>query len=225
VGSHVALSARLSYPHTEMERTLAMRTMHVGLTGGIGAGKSTVARLLAERGAIVLDADLAARAVVEPGTDGLAEVVRAFGDGMLREDGSLDRAALAAVVFTDEEQLKRLNAIVHPRVRAWMAAQVAEVPQGAVVVQDVPLLVEGGSRRLFDFIVVVDADDETRIKRLVVDRGMTEDEARSRIAAQASRAERNAAADRIIDNSGGRTELATAVSELWSELEGLRARS
>jgi dephospho-CoA kinase len=221
VGSPVVLF----YPHTEMGRTLAMRTLNVGLTGGIGAGKSTVALLLTERGAIVLDADFAARAVVEPGTDGLAELVQAFGEGMLREDGSLDRAALAAVVFTDEEQLKRLNAIVHPRVRAWMAEQVAEIPEGAVVVQDVPLLVEGGSRRLFDFIVVVDADDETRIKRLVGDRGMTEDEARARIAAQASREERNAAADRIIDNSGGRIELTAAVSELWSELEGLRARS
>ena len=202
-----------------------MRTLHVGLTGGIGAGKSTVSRLLAERGAIVLDADLAARAVVEPGTEGLAELVLAFGDGMLREDGSLDRAALAAVVFTDEEQLRRLNAIVHPRVRAWMAERVAEVPEGAIVVQDVPLLVEGGSRRLFDFIVVVDADDETRIKRLVGDRGMTEQDARARIAAQASREERNAAAHRIIDNSGGRIELDAAVAELWGELEGLRAGS
>ena len=202
-----------------------MRTLHVGLTGGIGAGKSTVSRLLAERGAIVLDADLAARAVVEPGTEGLAELVRAFGEGMLREDGSLDRAALAAVVFTDEEQLRRLNAIVHPRVRAWMAERVAEVPEGAIVVQDVPLLVEGGSRRLFDFIVVVDADDETRIKRLVGDRGMTEQDARARIAAQASREERNAAAGRIVDNSGGRIELDAVVAELWGELEGLRAGS
>ena len=202
-----------------------MRTLHVGLTGGIGAGKSTVSRLLAERGAIVLDADLAARAVVEPGTDGLAELVRAFGEGMLREDGSLDRAALAAVVFTDEEQRERLNAIVHPRVRTWMAERVAAVPEGGVVVQDVPLLVEGGSRRLFDFIVVVDADDETRIKRLVGDRGMTEQDARARIAAQASREERNAAADRIVDNSGGRIELDAAVAELWGELEGLRAGS
>jgi dephospho-CoA kinase len=202
-----------------------MRTLHVGLTGGIGAGKSSVARLLAERGAVVLDADLAARAVVEPGTEGLAEVVAAFGEGVLREDGSLDRAALAAVVFTDEEQRRRLNAIVHPRVRAWMAERVARVPEGSVVVEDIPLLVEGGGQRLFDFVVVVDADDETRIKRLVGDRGMGEAEARARIAAQATREQRNAVADRIIDNSAGRAELAAAVSELWSELEDRRTRA
>ena len=202
-----------------------MRTLHVGLTGGIGAGKSTVARLLAEHGAIVLDADLAARAVVEPGTAGLAEVVEAFGDGVLREDGSLDRAALAAVVFTDEEQRERLNAIVHPRVRTWMAERVAAVPEGSIVIQDVPLLVEGGGAGLFEFVIVVDADDETRIRRLVEDRGMTEDEARARIKAQASRAQRNAAADRIIDNGGGRDELASAVSDLWHELDGIRSRS
>ena len=202
-----------------------MRTLHVGLTGGIGAGKSTVARLLAEHGAIVLDADLAARAVVEPGTPGLAEVVEAFGDGVLRADGSLDRAALAAVVFADEEQRRRLNAIVHPRVRTWMAERVAAVPEGSVVIEDVPLLVEGGGARLFEFVVVVDADDETRIKRLIEDRGMTEDAARARIAAQAPRDQRNAAADRIIDNSGGRERLGPAVADLWRELDGLRARS
>ena len=202
-----------------------MRTLHVGLTGGIGAGKSTVARLLAEHGAIVLDADLAARAVVEPGTAGLAEVVGAFGPGVLREDGSLDRAALAAVVFTDEEQRNKLNAIVHPRVRTWMAERVAAVPAGSVVVEDVPLLVEGGGARLFEYVVVVDADDETRIGRLVGDRGMTERDARARIAAQASREQRNAAADRLIDNSGSPAELASAVSDLWRELDGLRSQS
>lgn len=202
-----------------------MRTLHVGLTGGIGAGKSTVARLLAEHGAIVLDADLAARAVVEPGTAGLAEVVGAFGPGVLREDGSLDRAALAAVVFTDEEQRNKLNAIVHPRVRTWMAERVAAAPAGSVVVQDVPLLVEGGGAKLFEYVVVVDADDETRIARLVGDRGMSEQDARARIAAQASREQRNAVADRLIDNSGGPAELASAVSDLWRELDGLRSQS
>ena len=202
-----------------------MRTLHVGLTGGIGAGKSTVARLLAEHGAIVLDADLAARAVVEPGTAGLAEVVGAFGPGVLREDGSLDRAALAAVVFTDEEQRNKLNAIVHPRVRTWMAERVAAAPAGSVVVQDVPLLVEGGGAKLFEHVVVVDADDETRIARLVGDRGMSEQDARARIAAQASREQRNAVADRLIDNSGGPAELASAVSDLWRELDGLRSQS
>jgi len=200
-----------------------MRTLHVGLTGGIGAGKSTVARLLAEHGALVLDADLAARAVVEPGTEGLAEVVEAFGPGVLGADGSLDRAALAAVVFADEERRRRLNAIVHPRVRAWMAERSAAVPDGSVVVQDIPLLVESGLASLFEFVIVVDADDETRIGRLVRDRGMTEAEARARIAAQAPREVRNAAADRLIDNSGNQAELASAVAELWRELEGKNA--
>jgi dephospho-CoA kinase len=206
-----------------------MRTLHVGLTGGIGAGKSTVARLLAGHGAIVLDADVAARAVVEPGTEGLAEVVEAFGPGVLREDGSLDRAALASVVFADDERRKRLNAIVHPRVRAWMAERAAAAPAGSVIVQDIPLLVEsglaGGASRQFDFVVVVDADDETRIARLVRDRGMTEREARARIAAQASREQRNAVADRVIDNSGGPEQLDEAVAELWHELDGKTALS
>lgn len=197
-----------------------MRTVHVGLTGGIGAGKSTVARLLTGHGAIVLDADLAARAVVEPGTEGLAEVVDAFGPQVLREDGSLDRAALASVVFSDEERRKRLNAIVHPRVRAWMAERAAAAPAGSVVVQDIPLLVEGGLAPLFDVVVVVDADDDTRVARLIRDRAMSEPEARARIAAQAPREQRNAAADRLIDNSGGTEELNEAVADLWRELEG-----
>jgi len=182
-----------------------------------------VARLLAEHGALVLDADLAARAVVEPGTEGLAEVVEAFGPGVLGADGSLDRAALAAVVFADEERRGRLNAIVHPRVRAWMAERSAAVPDGSVVVQDIPLLVESGLASVFEFVIVVDADDETRIGRLVRDRGMTEQQARARIAAQAPRAVRNAAADRLIDNSGNQAELASVVAELWRELEGKTA--
>ena len=202
-----------------------MGTLQVGLTGGIGAGKSTVARLLADHGAIVLDADLAARAVVEPGTEGLAEVRDAFGPGVLRADGTLDRAALAALVFGDEERRKRLNAIVHPRVRDWMAERTAAAPAGSVVVQDIPLLVEGGLTGLFQYIVVVDADDETRIKRLIGDRGMTEEQARARIAAQAPREVRNAAADRLIDNSGNPAELASAVADLWRALDGLRAQS
>jgi dephospho-CoA kinase len=202
-----------------------MRTLHVGLTGGIGAGKTAVARLLTGHGAIVLDADLAARAVVEPGTEGLAEVVESFGPEVLRADGSLDRAALASVVFADEERRKRLNAIVHPRVRAWMAERAAAAPEGSVVVQDIPLLVEGGLAPLFDFVIVVDADDDTRIARLVRDRGMAEQEARARIAAQAPREQRNAAADRLIDNSGGTEDLEKAVAELWRDLEGKTTQS
>lgn len=199
--------------------------LRVGLTGGIGAGKSTVARLLAGHGAIVLNADLAARAVVEPGTEGLAEVARAFGPEVLRADGSLDRAALASVVFADEERRTRLNAIVHPRVRAWMAERAAAAPEGSVVVQDIPLLVEGGLAPLFDFVIVVDADDDTRITRLVRDRGMAEQEARARIAAQAPREQRNAAADRLIDNGGSPQDLEKAVAELWRDLEGKTTQS
>ena len=202
-----------------------MRTVHVGLTGGIGAGKSTVAGMLAERGALVLDADLAARAVVEPGTAGLAEIVRTFGSEVLDRDGALDRAALAAVVFSDESRRAELNAIVHPRVRAWMAERVDAAPADSIVVQDIPLLVEGGLTKLFEYVVVVDADDETRLKRLMKDRGMTLEQARARIAAQAPRAQRNAAADKVIDNSGDLDRLAAEVAALWRELDGLRARA
>ena len=202
-----------------------MRTVHVGLTGGIGAGKSTVAGMLAARGAVVLDADLAARAVVQPGTDGLAGIVRTFGSEVLGPDGSLDRAALAAVVFPDESRRAELNAIVHPRVRAWMAERVDAAPAGSIVVQDIPLLVEGGLTKLFEYVVVVDADDETRLKRLMKDRGMTLEQARARIAAQAPRAQRNAAADKVIDNSGDLDRLAAEVAALWRELDGLRARA
>jgi dephospho-CoA kinase len=202
-----------------------MRTLQVGLTGGIGAGKSSVARLLAERGALVLDSDQAARAVVEPGTEGLAEIVRTFGAHVLAADGTLDRAALAELVFSDERRRSELNAIVHPRVRAWMAERAAAASPGAVVVQDIPLLVETGLTGLFDHIVVVDADDETRIARLVRDRGMTPDQARARIAAQAPRERRNAAADTVITNDGSLAQLAEAVAQLWRELDELRARS
>ena len=199
-----------------------MRTLHVGLTGGIGAGKSSVAGLLAEHGAVVLDADRAARAVVEPDTEGLAEIVEAFGRQMLAEDGGLDRAKLASVVFADEARRAELNAIVHPRVRAWMAERAAAAPAGSVVVQDIPLLVEGGLVSLFDHIVVVDAGDEVRIGRLV-SRGMTQDQARARMAAQAPREQRDAAADTLIDNSGDRRELAKAVDALWRELDRCRS--
>jgi dephospho-CoA kinase len=202
-----------------------MRTVHVGLTGGIGAGKSSVARLLAERGAVVLDADLAARAVVEPGTEGLAEVVAAFGTDVLGADGGLDRAKLAAVVFADAERRAALNAIVHPRVRAWMAERAAAAPAGSVVVQDIPLLVEGGLVPLFDHVVVVDAEDEARMERLMKDRGMTAEQAQARIDAQAPRQVRNAAAHTLIHNDGSRADLAEAVAGLWQELDGLRVQS
>jgi dephospho-CoA kinase len=197
------------------------RTVLVGLTGGIGAGKSTVARMLAERGALVLDADAAAREVVEPGTEGLAEVVAQFGGGVLGPDGALDRAALAAVVFADPQRRAALNAIVHPRVRTWMAQRTADAPEGSVIVQDIPLLVESGLTGLFDLVVVVDAADSVRTARLVRDRGMAEDEAAARIAAQAPRERRLAAADVVIDNEGTTEQLAAQVSALWERIGGL----
>ncbi len=170
--------------------------LKIGLTGGIGAGKSEVSRLFAAHGAVIVDSDVIAREVVAPGTDGLAAVVAEFGPQVLREDGELDRPALGAVVFADPERLKALNAIVHPLVRARSAELEAAAAPDAVVVHDVPLLAENGLASLFDLIVVVDAADEVRIDRLVRLRGMAEEEARARMAAQASRADRLAIADR-----------------------------
>jgi dephospho-CoA kinase len=197
------------------------RTVHIGLTGGIGAGKSTVARMLAARGAIVLDADVAAREAVAPGTEGLAAVVREFGGQVLAPDGSLDRAALAERVFSDPGRRAALNAIVHPRVRAWMAGRAASAPIGSVVVQDIPLLVESGLSGLFDLVVVVDASETARVRRLVRDRGMSESEAEARIAAQAPREARLAAADAVIDNDGAPEDLETQVDALWRRIAAL----
>lgn len=197
------------------------RTVMVGLTGGIGAGKSTAARLLAERGALILDADVAAREVVAPGTDGLAAVVAEFGDTVLGPDGALDRAALASVIFADPDRRAALNAIVHPRVRGWMAERVIAAPEGSVVVQDVPLLVESGLAGLYELVVVVDAADAVRVARLVRDRGMTEQEASARIAAQAPRERRLAAADVVLNNDGAPKELADQITALWNRIEAL----
>ncbi|MFE4518894.1 dephospho-CoA kinase [Kitasatospora sp. NPDC056783] len=192
--------------------------LKIGLTGGIGAGKSEVSRLFAAHGAVIVDSDVIAREVVAPGTDGLAAVIAEFGPQVLREDGTLDRPALGAIVFADPERLKALNAIVHPLVRARSAALEAAAAPDAVVVHDVPLLAENGLAPLFDLIVVVDAADEVRMERLVRLRGMTEEEARARMAAQASREERLAVADLVIDNGGGLAELAGRVDEVWAEL-------
>jgi dephospho-CoA kinase len=197
------------------------RTVMVGLTGGIGAGKSAAARLLAGHGALVLDADEAAREVVSPGTDGLAAVVREFGDGVLAADGTLDRATLAEVVFADPGRREALNAIVHPRVRAWMAQRVAAAPEGSVVVQDIPLLVESGLAGLFELVVVVDAADEVRVARLARDRGMSEQEAAARIAAQAPREQRLAAADVVLSNDTTPGVLAAQVERLWERVVAL----
>ena len=192
--------------------------LRVGLTGGIGAGKSEVGRLLAERGAVVIDADALAREVVAPGTAGHAEVVAAFGADVLSRDGALDRKSLAARVFADPQQRRRLEAIIHPRVRARAAEIEADAPPNAVVVHDVPLLVETGSAGRFDVVIVVDAPVEAAVRRLVEHRGMTVNEARARIDTQASREQRLAAAGVVIDNSGDLTELRAQVDALWHDL-------
>ena len=188
--------------------------LRVGLTGGIGSGKSEVARLLAARGAVVIDSDALAREVVAPGTPGLAAVAAAFGD-VLRPDGSLDRERLAALVFADPAARERLNAIVHPLVAAAAAERVATAPPEAVVVHDVPLLVEAGLAGTFDVVVVVDAPPEVRLERLTARRGMTRGDAEARMRAQASRAERLRVADHVITNDGTLGHLAEQVDALW----------
>ncbi|GAB3193328.1 hypothetical protein GCM10027261_08130 [Geodermatophilus arenarius] len=190
--------------------------LRIGLTGGIGSGKSTVAALLAARGALVVDADRIAREVVEPGTAGLAAVVEAFGPDVLTPDGALDRPALAAVVFADPQARARLDGIVHPLVRARALEVVQSAPEDAVVVQDVPLLVETGQAGAYDLVLVVEADLDTRVARLVL-RGLTEDDARARIAAQATDEQRRAVADVVLDNSGAPEALAAQVERFWEE--------
>ncbi|BDH10860.1 dephospho-CoA kinase [Streptomyces hygroscopicus] len=190
----------------------------VGLTGGIGAGKSEVSRLLASYGAVIVDADKIAREVVEPGTPGLAAVVAEFGDGVLTPDGSLDRPKLGGIVFSDPEKLKALNAIVHPLVGARSAELEASAGPDAVVVHDVPLLTENGLAPLYDLVVVVDAAVGTQLDRLVRLRGMAEDEAKSRMAAQATREQRLAVADLVIDNDGPLEALQPQVRAVWERL-------
>ncbi len=192
--------------------------LRVGLTGGIASGKSTVSALLADYGAVVIDSDLLAREVVAAGTPGLAEVVIAFGPDVVTADGELDRPAMGRRVFGDDEVRGRLEAIVHPRVRARAAEIEAAAPTDAVVVHDIPLLVETGQADTFDIVVVVDAPADVQTERLVRTRGMGEDEARSRIAAQADRGARLAAADHVIVNDGSAGQLKAAVEELWEEL-------
>jgi dephospho-CoA kinase len=192
--------------------------LRVGLTGGIGAGKSEVSRRLAAQGAVVIDADAIAREVVEPGTDGLAEVVEAFGPEVLRPDGGLDRPKVGEVVFADPERRGRLNAIIHPLVGARMAELEREAGPGAIVVHDVPLIAEGGRADAYDVVVVVDAPARVQAERLVRSRGMTREQARARMAAQASREQRLAIADIVIDNSGSLAELDRQAGDLWAEL-------
>lgn len=192
----------------------------VGLTGGIGSGKSAVAAMLAARGAVVLDADQHAREVVAPGTPGLAAVIEAFGPGVRAADGSLDREALARLVFPDPAALARLNAIVHPLVGALSAERHAAAAAAGtrVLVHDVPLLVEGGLAAAYDVVVVVDAPEELQLARLVGPRGLSEDDARARMARQATREQRRAVAGHVLLNDGTLAELDAAVAELWQQL-------
>ena len=190
----------------------------VGLTGGIGSGKSEVARLLAARGAVVVDADALAREAVEPGTPGLAAVVAEFGPEVLAADGSLDSAALGRVVFGDDARRAALEAIVHPYVGRRSAELMAAAPPGSVVIYDVPLLVEKGLQAGYDVVIVVDAADDVRLRRLVEVRGMPEADARARMAAQAPRSARLAVADHVVPNDQGFGELADEVDALWARL-------
>lgn len=190
----------------------------IGLTGGIGSGKSTVAALLADKGAVVIDADQVARAVVAPGTPGLAAVIERFGESVRAPDGSLDRRALGAIVFADPEERAALEAITHPLIRARTAELMAAAGQDAVIVHDIPLLVETGVADAYDTVLLVDASEETRIQRLVTHRGMTPEEARARIAAQATREERLAVADVVVTNEGDETQLAHQIEQMWPTL-------
>ncbi|MEW2355137.1 dephospho-CoA kinase [Spirillospora sp. NPDC029432] len=192
--------------------------LKVGLTGGIGSGKSAVSALLQERGAVIVDADRIAREVVEPGTPGLAAVVAEFGDGVLLPDGSLDREHVGRIVFADRDRLAALNAIVHPLVGARMQELEDAAARDAVVVHDVPLLTENGLAAAYDVVVVVDAPVETQVERLTGPRGMAEEDARARIGHQASREARRAIADHVIDNSGSLDDLKAQVDALWETL-------
>lgn len=191
--------------------------LKIGLTGGIASGKSVVAARLKARGAVLVDADALARDVVEPGTEGLGRIVAEFGEGMLDAAGRLDRARLGAAVFGSPERLAALNAIVHPLVRARAAAITAAAPGDAVVVQDIPLLVETGQGHSFHLVVVVDAPEDVRLQRMLEHRGMTAEAARARMDAQATRADRLAAADAVLDNSGTVQHLLDQVDLLWDE--------
>ncbi|MGI5519618.1 dephospho-CoA kinase [Micromonospora sp. CA-259024] len=191
--------------------------LRVGLTGGIGSGKSAVAARLVERGAVLIDADRVAREVVAPGTEGLAEIVAAFSDAVLDADGALDRAALGAVVFADETARRRLEAITHPRVRARTAELAAAAAPDAIVVNDVPLLVEVGLAPTYHLVIVVQTAVTTRLERLARDRGMSRAEAERRIAAQADDARRRAAADVVLTNDESLAALHDAVDALWRQ--------
>ncbi|MFG1773931.1 dephospho-CoA kinase [Nocardia salmonicida] len=208
--------------------------LRIGLTGGMGAGKSTVARTLVELGAVLIDSDAIAREVVAPGTPGLTALVEEFGERILSPDGSLDRPALAAVAFADDVSRGKLNAITHPLVGARTAELIGDAAADAIVVQDIPLLVENGLAPLMQLVVVVGAEEETRLRRLVEHRGVAEADARARIAAQATDEQRRAVADVWLDNNGAPEVVEEQVRDLWTrrlvpfernQREGVRARA
>ena len=192
--------------------------LRVGLTGGIGAGKSEISRRLAAQGAVIIDADLIAREVVAPGTDGLASVVAAFGPDVLGPDGALDRVALGDVVFADKQKLASLNGIVHPLVGARMRELEELAGPGSVLVHDVPLIAENDLAGSYDLVVVVDVPPRIQLDRRVRLRGMSREQAQARMAAQATREQRLAIADIVVDNSGSLAELDRQVGELWTAL-------
>lgn len=192
--------------------------LKVGLTGGIGSGKSEVSRRLASYGALIIDADQVAREVVEPGTPGQAQVADAFGMDVLASDGTLDRPRLGEIVFSDDALRAKLNAIIHPLVRDRIRELEAGAEAGAIVVEAVPLIAENGMAGLYDLVVVVDVPPRIQEDRLVRDRGMTREQVAARVAAQASREDRLAIADIVLDNSGSLDELDREVGELWTEV-------
>jgi dephospho-CoA kinase len=191
--------------------------LRVGLSGGIGSGKSTVAQRFSELGAVVIDADQLAREVVAPGSEGLAAIAERFGDAVVEEDGSLNRAALGAIVFADAAARRHLEQLTHPRIAQRTAEIVAQAPEDAVIVDDVPLLVEKHMGAAYHLVVIVGADEKTRLKRLMHARGMTEDDVRSRMASQANDEQRRAAADVWLDNSGSTDDVRQTVDVLWHE--------
>ncbi len=190
--------------------------LRIGLTGGIGAGKSVLSATFAQCGGIIVDGDVISREVVEPGTEGLASLVDAFGDDILLRDGALDRPALAAKAFRDDESRQKLNGIVHPLVGKRRAEIISAVHDDAVVVEDIPLLVESGMAPLFPLVVIVHADVDVRLRRLIDQRGMPEEDARARIAAQASDEQRREVADIWLDNSGTQADLVQRAHDVWN---------
>jgi dephospho-CoA kinase len=191
--------------------------LRIGLSGGIGAGKSTVSSTFSDLGGIVVDGDVISREVVEPGTEGLAKLVEAFGEQILSDDGSLNRPALAAIAFSDEAKRQTLNGIVHPLVGRRRSELIAEAGDDAVIVEDIPLLVESGMAPMFPLVIIVNADEDLRVQRLIEHRGFSEEDARARIKAQATEEQRRAVADVWLDNTGSADELVTQARDLWHQ--------